>query len=322
MGKFTNDTGIPLPLAVWLAVNEYEHDPRPNVLSVTTLLKPVRKIILESRATRSSGPIDISTRLASRLGTAVHNSVEHSWTHNFRESLEDLGYPSKAIARFKINPTEPDEDDINVYLEKRSEREVGNWIISGQFDMVYDGSIMDIKSTSTYTYTSGNKDEDYINQLSMYRWLNPDIITDDVGSIQFIFKDFSPLKAMSDKNYPSMPVLQYKLPLKPVATVQAEVSAKLLSIEQYADADESVLPLCTDKELGRKPSVWKHYASAESKRASRVFNSPNEAYMYLSQKGKGIIKEVKGETFGCKFCQGKDLCSQFKGMVARGEIKP
>lgn len=321
--KFTNDTGIPVAMAVWLAHDSYNHDPRPNVISVTTLIKPVRRIILESRVGSSAAPADISTRLASRIGTAVHDAIEHSWTSNYQQGLRDLGYPQRAIDNIRVNPENPSEDHINVFLEKRSEKAVGNFIISGQFDMVYDGTIMDIKSTSTYTYTTGCKTDDYINQLSIYRWLNPDIIENDVGAIQFIFKDWSALKAKTESGYPSMPVFQQKLNLKTYHETENMIRVKLMHLEMNMQKPEPELPLCTPKELGQKPSIWKHYASVDSKRATSggVFLTPHEAYAFQAQKGKGIIKEIKGEVTGCRFCLGKELCSQFKGMVARGEIK-
>ena len=324
--KYTNEKGISLPLAVWLAHDEYNHDPRPNLISVTTLIKPVKQIILESRLTvKGSAPIDISTRLASRLGTAVHNSVEYSWTTNYKQALIDLGYPKRAVEAVRVNPTEGSSKGLDVYLEIRSEKQVDNWIVSGQFDMVYDGAVNDIKSTGTWTYTSGIKDDDYIKQLSIYKWLNPDIITKNTGAIQFIFKDWSALKAITekDKGYPPMNVLEYRLQLTSVSDINTWITNKLLVLNKSWNLPESELTLCTAKELNQKPSVWKHYASAESKRATPkgTFNTAHAAYAFLATKGKGIVKEIRGEVSGCRFCLGKEQCTQYKQMVIRGEIK-
>ena len=44
--KFTNNKNIPLPIAIWLATNNYEYDTDDRVISATTLLKPLKAIHL------------------------------------------------------------------------------------------------------------------------------------------------------------------------------------------------------------------------------------------------------------------------------------
>ena len=74
------------------------------------------------------------------------------WGGNRQHRLA-LGCPGLSIdgalwgRQGRSDPTDPDPDDVNVYLERRSEKAVGSWIVSGQFDMVYDGMVMDIKSS-------------------------------------------------------------------------------------------------------------------------------------------------------------------------------
>ena len=41
------------------------------------------------------------------------------------------------------------------------------------------------------TYQNQSKDREYRLQGSMYRWLNPKIITKDVFNINYIFTDFN-----------------------------------------------------------------------------------------------------------------------------------
>ena len=78
---FSNDKNLPLSLAVMLAHDEYpEH--REWVISVTTLLKPIKQIILGMRVAKNNvhSVKDISGRIASSYGTAIHNALEASWT--------------------------------------------------------------------------------------------------------------------------------------------------------------------------------------------------------------------------------------------------
>ena len=138
MKKLTNNKNIPLVLAVWLGDDNYAYDTRPNVISVTTLLKSTRQIILSRRLPADTANTqDVSERIAAALGQALHAGVEHAWLNNAPKILEALGFPATAINKILINP-EPAQikpDSICIYFEKRSERQLGKWIVSGQFDI-------------------------------------------------------------------------------------------------------------------------------------------------------------------------------------------
>lgn len=323
--KFSNNHAISLPLAVWLARDEYDHDDRPNVISATSLLKSVRQIVLSTRVVPTAGNLeDISNRLASRIGTALHNSVEHAWTENYGRALSDLGYPQHAIDRVVINPTSVQKNDIPVYFEQRSEKKIGKWIVSGQFDLVFDGAVNDVKSTSVYTWINKTNDEKYKKQLSIYRWLNPEIITKPHGAIQFIFKDWNKNMAMGkDKRYPKLPVMEYKLELDLPSTTEMWVTQKLNQIDEYLQVPEPELPLCTPEDLWQSEPQFKYYSSPSAKRATKVFDNMAEArrYLMVQKKGIGLVKEVYGEPTACKFCPCAGICSQYKGFVQQGLIK-
>lgn len=319
--RYTNNKGISLAMAVWLARDQYHHDPRPNVISVTSLMKSTRSIILASRLEAGEGIPDISMLLASRLGTSLHSSIESAWVDNYQDGLSALGYPQKIIDRIKINPEIVEKGDIPIYLERRSERQVGKWIISGQFDLVCDGFIMDVKSTSVQVYLGGYKDEDYIKQCSIYRWLNQDIVTKDHLKIQFIFKDWSLIASYSNPKYPAMPVFEHTLPLMPLHQVERFISEKLAELEKYWYAPESEIPECTDKELWIRASTWKYYGKLDAKRATKTFDNPGEANVFMATKGKGFVKEVKGTPTACTYCSAPSKCGQYAKYVQEGLIK-
>ena len=73
----TNDKNIPLAIAVWLATDDYSK--REGSISVTTLMKPVRQIVLSARAAQVGRDMDVSVFTASRMGTAIHDSIEKAW---------------------------------------------------------------------------------------------------------------------------------------------------------------------------------------------------------------------------------------------------
>ena len=323
--KYTNLNNISLPMAVWLARDEYDHDDRSNVISVTSLLKSTRQLVLSSRVPQGNGTLleDISNRLASRIGTSLHNSIEHSWTENHEQGLLDLGYPPGAVKRVLINPepSELTEDTIPLYFEKRSEKQVGKWIISGQFDLIYDGQVQDIKSTSVFTYVNKTNDLKYSQQGSLYRWLNTDLIKNDNMAVQFIFKDWNKNMVNNDPRYPKLPVLEHTVPLMSLAQTDSFVNTKLATIDKYWDMTEPDIPHCNDEELWRRNTQYKYYSKPNAKRSSKNFDNMADAQLHLANKGVGEIREIKPEPTACKYCPAISLCSQAKTYIANGELK-
>ncbi len=321
MAKYTNNKGISLPLAVWLARDEYKHDPRENLISVTTLMKSTRQIVLGSRLAASDKVEDISTRLPSRLGTAIHNAVEDAWVENHRQGLLDLGYPEQQIDKVRMNPAEPcEEKSMDVHFEVRTEKVVGKWIISGQFDICINGIVNDIKTTKVYTYTHNTSDKKYVQQMSLYKWLNPDLITKEYGAIQFLFTDWNQNMA-HQAGYPPLPVMEHKLPLDSLNQTDSWVKGKLSEIQRCWDLPEPELPLCNAEELWQSKPQFKVYLNATSKRAVKVCGSMHEAQLELSKRKRGIIREIPSKPTACLYCPAASKCSQYERFVRIGAIK-
>ena len=327
MVQLTNNENNSIPLAVWLAFDDYDYDSDPNTISTTSLIKSTRKLILGQRAkAQGNVSLDIADLIASTYGTAVHDSVEKAWKKGYRKALKALGFPDKVIDRVKINPTpeELTEDTIPIYVEQRAHRKVGEYTISGKYDMVFEGRVNDIKTTSAFSYMMGNKDTDYILQGSIYRWLNPEIITDDYMNIQYVFTDWSKLNSMkeSHKGYPQSRVLEHKLPLMSLEETEQYIKSRLAEIDKYKDAEESMLPECSEDDLWVGPSVWKYYKNPNNTtRSTRNFNTATEAQNYKREKGNvGIVVEVKSDVKACKYCPAFDLCSQKDRLIAEGRL--
>ena len=157
--------------------------------------------------------------------------------------------------------------------------------------------------------------------MSLYRWLNPTLINNDHGAIQFLFKDWNKNLSFSNPKYPSLPVLEYPLPLTPIIEIEQYVTQKLADIEQYWEADESELPMCTDEDTWRGKSKFKYFGKEDAKRASKVFDDSYAAQIHLSEKGKGIVREVKATPTGCLYCSALNTCSQGQGYLADGSLQ-
>lgn len=307
-----NQYEVPVALSVWAVNNEYTGSNEDKSISATTLLKSVRQILLSRRASTNSEE-DVIDKIDAAVGTAIHSAIEHAWVNNYKENLKVLGYSDKTIDAIKINPTEVHEGDIPVYLEQRIEKKVLDWTVTGQFDMVFNGQLIDFKTTGTYTYETGCKTNDYRMQGSIYRWLSP-LITEDTIAINFIFKNWQESK-INTPGYPKAKVLEQKIDLHSQTYVTTYVLDKITRLNKYYDSDEKDIPFCTADELQFKPSTFAYYANPDSKRATKVCDTAVEAYKLVNERGKGIVKERKGEPVACRFCKGRDLCSQYKTMM-------
>ncbi len=326
--KYTNKENIALPLAVWLARDTYDYKVDPNYISVTTLLRPLRQIILSRRGE----PVvpDVSDLVASRMGTALHDSIEMAWTSDYKASLLALGYSPKVVSRVMVNPTpeevaayEGAQPPILVYMEQRSYRDINGFTIGGKYDLVAEGQVEDYKSTSTFTWQKGNKDEDHKLQGSMYRWLNPDKITRDTMRVNYIFTDWSKLRAIKEanRNYPDSRVKSKILTLLTPEETKQYIIAKTTLIRRHQNTPEEDLPECTPKELWQDDPVWKYYSKPDAKKATKVFQTKEDANLHLIDKGTGVVKEVWGQAKACKYCPGFHNCTQKDRLIEEGLLK-
>lgn len=317
--NYTNNHNIPLPLAVFLATDHYDYV--PNVISATTLLKPLKQIVLGNRLTQEETFVDVSDLVSSRMGSAIHTAIEQAWLDPAK-ALAALGFSEKVINRIKINPDKPDPKDINVYMEKRSNKAIAGMTVSGKFDFVAEGKVQDFKSTSTYTYMNQTNTDKYRLQGSIYRWLNPDIITSDTMSIHFIFTDWQKVESLKNKDYPPARVHSQSIDLLSVEATENWLRNKITQIKRYEHADEVEIPACTDEDLWRKPTVYKYYKDPnKTDRSTKNFTTMSEAAAYMSDRGNvGMIKEVKGQVIACRYCPAFSICKQKDALIASGDL--
>lgn len=320
MNQITNNSGFGLSMAVWLAHDTYsngqEEQPDENVISATSLLKPVRQLILANRLPKEEHVVDVADMIPSRFGHAIHDSIEEAWTKGYSTAMARLGYSQKVIDRVKINP-EPEELDANtipVYLEQRFFRKIAGVTISGKFDSIIDGELNDVKTTSVYTYINRSKTEDYQLQGSIYRWINPEKVTSDVMRIQHVFTDWQRAQAKINPDYPQNRVIEFKVELLSLERTEAWIYGRLREIAAQQDLPEDQLTRCTDKELWKSDPVYKFYAdpakAAEGGRSTKNFSTYPEAAQHASKAGKGVVITVPGTVKACGYCSGAPLCTQ------------
>lgn len=323
MKKLTNNHQIDLPIAVWLLQNGYysgaDIAPEGELISVTTLLKPTRRLILERQVDMEQEQMDVSDLIASRMGHGLHDSVERAWTEgDWQGAMKRLHYPDNIIRQVKINPDPKSlqKDDIPIWLEQRGFKQFQGMAITGQLDFAINGAYRDVKSTSTFSFTSGSKDEDYRLQGSMYRWIMPEYIWNDKMRIEFIFTDWLKYRAKQDPNYPQARVTHKEFALLSIAETEEWVGDKLDHIRKNAKfaKKQDKLVRCTDKELWKQPDSFKYYSNPETAknngRATKRFENLADAETYRASKGKGVVVTQKGEVKACPYCPAFSVCEQ------------
>lgn len=345
MQTYLNQAGVPLSVAVYLATDHYDYV--PGAISATSLLKPAKQRILKARLKPEQTVKDISGLVKSRMGTSIHDGIEKAWLFSYKQALKSLNYPDHVIDRVIVNSSQllkqhgydtaaleeagvcldhkaAHDNAIPVYMEIRSFRKMGEHTISGKFDFAAEGRVEDFKSTSVYTWTNDTKSEDYKLQGSIYRWLNPKIITRNEMAIQFFFTDWSRAQAKTSPKYPQQQTQEMTIPLLSLDDTEQFIHSKLAESTRLWDADESNMPMCTDKELWRTEPKFKYYKNpAKRSRSTKNFDSLAEANAQLIKDGNvGIVIEAKGEVKACNYCDAFPICRQKDIYVQDGTLKP
>lgn len=220
--KYTNKNELPDYVVGWLKNDEYDYE--SDTISATKLIAPPRQYALY-KLHADDLEIDVSDLIASRYGTAIHAAFEQIEFENI-------------------------EQEKRMYCEIEVDGKV--FKLSGKFDMLKllpDGThkLIDIKSTSVWSYIYGSKTEDYIKQLSIYKFLgnkNGYNIGSD-ADICMIFTDWNKTKAATSLDYPPL-----RIAIKPIVLWDDQKTEDFIKERlRLFIAAEKELPECTPKEL-------------------------------------------------------------------------
>ena len=293
---FTNTKNLPLDLAVWLSYTEYDTIDLDNYISVTTLLKPLQSILLKKMNSDIGRNLDVSNMANIAIGNSIHTAIETAWRNESHRNkiLRDLG-----------------AKDPVVYIEQRTLKEVEGFVLGGKFDLVMNGKLIDFKSTSVWSYIYQSNFDKYRLQLSLYRYLNPNIIENNVATIRYIFTDWSKVKAKQDSQYPQDRILSQDIILMSIEETDKWIRDRLKTIKLVMSG---LMPMvkCNDEDLWKDPTVYKVYASDSSKRASKICNTLDEAVRYKHTLGSSAsIKSFEGSAKACEYCDVANICEQY-----------
>jgi hypothetical protein len=289
--KLTNKFDLPDTFINYSKNNEYS--PGSSDITATTMIDSP-KINLLKRKHFSEMEEDISDRIMSLLGTAVHQILQ-----------DGAG-----------------EMDI---VEERFYMDVGGTKLGGQIDLMtpVEGGylIQDYKTTGAYSLQS-NPDgkREWEEQLNIYAALAEENGVVAKGlEIVAIIRDWTASGKKRSKDYPEHPVVRIPIkmwdPLDRMKFIEKRISAHKQASEQT--------PCTPEERWARAPkfAVHKRARGSLSQRATRVFDNVNDAGSFvLSAQGDHEIVERPGSNIRCEgnYCGVADFCTQFQH--TKGEL--
>lgn len=296
----------------WLMTSGYDRERTrgERVISATSLLKPVKSLILSSRLEQEDIPeTDLTDMAASRIGTAIHDSIERAWID------EEVRQKNMEVLNESSN--------VEVISEKRTSRELCGWAVTGKFDLVVNGRLADIKTTSVISYMSGSRVDDYIKQCSVYRWLNQELITDEEFDILYVFLDWARSGGYKE-GYPASRVMKQSYKLMSLEDTELMIKQKLNELNEYFSEPEENIPPCSPSELWCTDSVYKYYSDKNKTggRSLKNFKTFEEAEMFRLDRARkdpdGIVIHVPGTPRRCAYCESRFICRQGKENLLNG----
>ncbi|MCP3674096.1 MAG: hypothetical protein GY829_06450, partial [Gammaproteobacteria bacterium] len=138
--------------------------------------------------------------------------------------------------------------------------------------------------------------------------------------IQYIFTDWSAMKAKQSTDYPSAKYLTATYPLYSYAETEEWVHNKIKQLNRLIPLEQSQLPRCTREELWQTEDVFKYYKNPQNiSRSTKNFTTKIAAETFMmDQGGVGRIDTVEGQVKRCKYCSVFDYCDQAAMLKEQG----
>lgn len=259
-----------LPPAIVKAVERQAYTKGDSEISVTSLLRPMRAVVLERRHASElvSDPAD---RIWSLIGQIGHMILE--------QGAEGLS-------------------------EERLYTECLGIKVSGQVDLIEKKELIDYKLTSVWSFADGVKDE-YVQQCNLYNLLcRKNGIQIETMKIVAIYRDWSKMEARRNSSYPQEQIQVWDIPKWGEEEQQRFLEER---VQAYKDALLN-LPVCTSEEMWEKPTTYALMKKG-NQRASKVCQSMEEASK-LKKPDQEIEVRPGGRTRCEFYCNVSEKCFQ------------
>ena len=206
----------------------------------------------------------------------------------------------------------------NALQEERFKTTINGFTLSGQIDLYEYPVLWDFKVTTRFVLIDGAK-PDWIAQSNVNAWLMKTYkFNVEQLKICAIFRDWSKIQAMRDKDYPQRQVAILPMPLWKESDTYEWINERITWHNECAKLSDDELPECTPEERWEKPTTYA-VKKGKNKRAVRVLSSMEHAEKYIIENELGMplhwIATRTGESTRCEYyCNVKDFCQQYKRM--------
>lgn len=328
MGKtiFTNEHKLP---EVFVQACKVDRHVTHGDISVTQLIDSPQVWLLKQN---NDLKVDVMERIDMLFGTAIHHVLERAEVKHFSARqlmdaanvLGDLGR-EKGAENLRALAKEffPDAFDSNNLIERTLTLEIDGFTISGTIDR-YLGEkkrLEDYKSASVWKYIYEEEKKKWYAQQNVYAaMLRENGYEVNEAGITALFKDWSHMAQVRQKDYPPQKVMTIPIKLLPHDDVMAYIKSR---VAKHKSAREGNAVLCTPKERWSTADSFAIYSKSNkgvlSKRALKVLPEKPMADKWIEDNtlkyGSMIIQERPGEQKRCdKFCPVRDVCPQIKAI--------
>ncbi len=211
-------------------------------------------------------------------------------------------------------------DESTAVREERLFTSCRGWTVSGQFDLIEDGTLTDFKFTSVWTAKDGGKAE-WEQQLNLLRLLayRKAAETGDqryvIGKLQIVavFRDWRKSQVSDDTDYPKAQVAVIPIPLWTLADTERFLEERV-ALHQNAEPEP-----CTDAERWKRPDQYA-VMKVNGKRAVKVYDQLHEATAHVDRAGDKtlFIEHRAGEFVRCSsYCSVSPHCPVWQQHCAK-----
>lgn len=271
--RLTNRLNLPAPIVA--AVRNDRYDSGGADISITTLLQPPRKVVLERQHSNELEE-DVMDRIWSLVGQVMHGILERA-------------SPSGET-------------------EKRYFMKMRDWKVSGQIDRIEDGILQDYKFVTVYKVRDG-VDPDYEAQMNCYaELLRRNGIEVRRLELVAILRDWSKMEARREPTYPQQQVLIQNVRL----WTSAECTKFLEDRVDAHQAARLLLPECTPEERWERPTKWAVMKKG-GVRAVKLHFIEKNAQEHAATATNLSVEVRPGDSVRCAaYCSAAPFCDQYQ----------
>lgn len=303
--QITNRLGLS-PVWVHAVADDYDHD-TAGWRSGTGLIKPPQMVELINRYGDGLSE-DVDDRIWSLFGSACHYVLAKA-ARQVPGSISEVRFIAMVKGKeigLKPDLLIPSGNAWHLYDFKFP----SVWsIILGEHDEWFE-------QTNLYSHLlSGRYELFRVDEATKTRTVQPPLDVTS-ASIEVALRDWSASDSKREHDYPKTKTHVIPVPMWPDTKCAQFLMERVQLHIDAENATDRNLPRCTPRDRWARPDKFA-VKKVGAEKASRVFESRQEADAYIQPKKKGdyMIEYRRGENVRCdRYCSARLVCSQYQAM--------